>query len=185
MFSIRLLAVSFLCASMSAFGMEKPLCVWVEPNGKKIEALVNMSHLKLTELAYLKEVHLYNCDIKTINMPADENFSLPLLRSLSITNSKIETFDLEGLIKKASSLGSLDLSNSKHLSNLTISTYEHTNLGYIGLNNTALPQEQINKLKELIKGAQNSKKPLIAAATYSFVMPKVTHSCPELPHCYE
>lgn len=181
MFSVRLLAVSFLCASMSTFGMEKPLCVLVAPNGKKTEVLINGTHFSLAELDGLKEAHLHNCDIKTVNMPSDEKFSLPELRSLSITNSKIETFNLEGLIKIASRLGSLDLSNNKCLSDLTISNYNHTNLGYIGLNNTVLSKEQINKLKGLIEGTQNSRKPLIAAATYSFVMPKITRSCPEVP----
>lgn len=181
MFVVRLLTIGSLSISLAAFCMEKPFGILKEVNGKEKDAttIVQTAYLCTESFYNLKEVHLHNAYTKELSVP-DIRTVLGNLISFSLTNTKIKMFDLEAFLVQAPNLTSLDLSNNKKLSHLIIYKYHHKNLGYIGLNNTGLSTDQVIALKELINKTSNSKKPLIAAQSYTFNMPKVTHSSPEL-----
>ena len=188
MFSVRLLIITALGISAYSFCMEngykeKSFIYLKSLNNKDVDdhQIVTKKCVALSDFENLKEVHIHNVAIEEISMDSE----LSELRSFSLTNSKIKKFELEKFLTLVPKLESLDLSRNNQLNELFISKYKHTMLGYIGLNNSALYEEQINKFKELIQDSSVSKRPLIAAQTYTFTMPSVTHSSPELAACYE
>ena len=187
MFSIRLLIITALGISTYSFCMEngykeKSFVYLKSLNNKDVDNQIDTKKcIALSDFENLKEVHIHNVAIEEIVMDSE----LSELKSFSLTNSKIKKFELEKFLTLVPKLESLDLSRNNQLNELFISKYKHTMLGYIGLNNSALYKEQINKLKELIQDSSVSKRPLIAAQSYTFTVPQVTHSSPQLYVSYE